>query len=117
MQARNFDNHFKDLFENTSDLIHFLSIDGKIEVVNPSWLKTLEYQMYEVVGRSIFDFLHPDFSNAYKACRDEAISNKTTCDVEVVFVTKHGKTIIGEGQIGCSYNKDSLFCFGNAINY
>jgi len=58
MAKLNFDVHFKDLFENTSDLIHFLNIDGTIERVNPAWLKTLGYQKEDVEGRNIYEFIH-----------------------------------------------------------
>lgn len=99
-----FDNHFKDLFENTSDLIHFLTLDGKIQIVNPAWLKTLQYQQEEVVGRSIYDFLHPDYINEYKRLRTEAISNLKSVELITSLITKNGKQVICEGQIGCLYN-------------
>ncbi|MEJ7673405.1 MAG: PAS domain-containing protein [Chitinophagaceae bacterium] len=37
-------------------------MEGNIEFVNPAWLKTLGYELYEVVGRSIYDFIHPNFA-------------------------------------------------------
>jgi PAS domain S-box-containing protein len=103
MSDINFDNHFRDLFENTSDLIHFLNIDGIIEIVNPAWLKTLEYEFNDVVGRSIYDFIHPDYTAAYKVTRADVIANNKIKEVETAFITQHNKIIIGEGQLGCSY--------------
>ena len=106
MHYSRFDNHFKDLFENTSDLIHFLTIDANIELVNPAWLKTLGYELYEVIGRSIYDFIRPDFIAVYKEHRAKAINDQTIEEVETAFATKNGETIIGLGQIGCSYMHD-----------
>jgi PAS domain S-box-containing protein len=106
MPKLNFDNHFKDLFENTSDLIHFLSINGTIELVNPAWLNTLEYQLDEVVGKSIYDFIHPPCIEEYRALREKAISTKGKSDIVTTFVTRSKKEVVGEGQIGCSYNDD-----------
>jgi len=103
-----FDSHFRDLFENTSDLIHFLTLEGKIELVNPAWLKALGYELNEVTGRSIFDFIHPDYLKTYKSCREEAISNKKICDIDTAFISKQGLTILAEGQIGCFYKNSKV---------
>lgn len=108
MPSLSFDTHFKDLFENTSDLIHFLTIEGKIELVNPAWLKTLEYELSEVLGRSIYDFIYPENIEEYKARREEAILNRSSVLLETAFKTKQRQLIIGEGQIGCSYTKEGV---------
>lgn len=108
MSALNFDNHFKDLFENTSDLIHFLSVKGNIELVNPAWLATLGYEKHEVTGKLIFDFIHPAYVEGYIRCRNNVIARKEICDIETAFVSKDGRTIIGEGQIGCSFDNDQV---------
>lgn len=100
-----FDNHFKDLFENTSDLIHFLSIEGNIEFVNPAWLTTLGYQLHEVAGKSIYEFLHKPCIEEYKSIRNTAITGKKRIELITTFITKNGEEVVGEGQIGCSYNE------------
>ena len=106
MDGLRFDNHFKDLFDNTSDLVHFLTIEGNIELVNPSWLNTLGFELHEVVGRSIYDFIHPPCREEYKAIRKKAIDEKVKADLLTTFMTKHGKEVVGEGQIGCAYDID-----------
>ncbi len=103
MSDTNLDNHFRDLFENTSDLIYFLNVDGSIILVNPAWLITLGYESYEVIGRSIYDFVHTDYIDKYKTVRRDVITNNKIKDVELAFITRHNKIIVGEGQIGCSY--------------
>ncbi|MDQ6756328.1 MAG: PAS domain S-box protein [Bacteroidota bacterium] len=106
MPSISFNDHFKDLFENTSDLIHFLTLDGNIELVNPAWLKTLDYELHEVVGRSIYEFIHEPCIKEYKEARTIAIANNYGIELVTTLVTKKGEPVIGEGQIGCSYNKD-----------
>ena len=106
MPKLSFDNHFKDLFENTSDLIHYLTIEGKIELVNPAWLKTLDYELSEVIGRSIYDFIHAPCIKEYKEKRTIAIENNTAVEVTTTLITKHGEEVVGEGQIGYAYNND-----------
>lgn len=99
----NFDNHFRDLFENTHDLIYFLKIDGEIELVNPAWLSTLKYELHQVVGKNIYDFIHSDYKEKYRRNRADVIENNKVKSVEVAFVTSENELVIGEGQVGCSY--------------
>ena len=106
MSNLNFDTHFKDLFENTSDLIHFLNIDGEIELVNTSWLKTLGYENQEVSGRSIFDFIHGPCIEEYKSIRNAAIVTKESNELVTTFMTKEGKEVVVEGQISCFNTND-----------
>ncbi|MEO6583474.1 MAG: PAS domain S-box protein [Ferruginibacter sp.] len=106
MPTPNFDNHFKDLFENTNDLIHFLNIEGNIELVNPAWLTTLGYEFNEVVGRSIYDFIHQPCREEYKATRKKVIDEKVKADLVTTFITKHSKEVVGEGQISYAYDLD-----------
>ncbi|CAN5167584.1 hypothetical protein BH20BAC1_BH20BAC1_14420 [soil metagenome] len=108
MSDMDLDNHFRDLFENTSDLIYFLNIDGTIKLVNPAWLTTLGYELGEVTGRSIFDFVHQDYIDSYKAIRRDVIANNEIKDFELAFLTRQNKTVVGEGQVRCSYRNAEL---------
>ncbi|MES2432062.1 MAG: PAS domain S-box protein [Bacteroidota bacterium] len=106
MPKINFDIHFKDLFDNTSDLIYFLSIEGNIELVNPTWLKTLGYEAEEVEGKVIFDFIHPPCVNEYREARETAITTKQSIELVTTFISKDGKEVVLEGQIGCFFTND-----------
>ncbi len=103
MTDTNLDNHFRDLFENTSDLMYFLNIDGSVILANPAWRTTLGYDSDEIIGRSIYDFIHPGYLEVYKTARKDVINNNKIKEVEIAFVTRQNKIIIGEGQLGCSY--------------
>jgi two-component system, LuxR family, sensor kinase FixL len=102
MRSLNFRSHYKDLFENTSDLIHFATLEGDIEIVNPAWLKSLEYEAYEVVGRPIFDFIHPEYVADFRSCRQNTIRHIESEMIETAFITKTGKQIVVEGRLGVS---------------
>lgn len=113
MRSLNFDQHFKDLFDNTSDLIHFVDIDGKILKVNPAWLNTLEYKMEDIVNRSIYDFVCPAHIDHYKIYRDLVITKSGVADIEFEFIAKGGSRVIVEGQIGCVYdNEEPIYTRG-----
>lgn len=105
MKSLNFDVHFKDLFDSTSDLIHFVDIEGKILKTNPAWLKTLEYGIEEVLNQNIFSFISPASHQLFKTYRDLVISKSGVADIEFEFVTKSGSRVIVEGQVGCVYDQ------------
>ena len=102
MASISFDDHFKDLFDNINDLIHFLKIDGTIELVNPAWLNTLGYTLDEVTGKSIFSFIHPDHIDDYKLIRDRTMLYQKSNEIKTIFLAKDGSHVFLQGQLGCS---------------
>ncbi len=108
MSARSFDNHFKDLFENTSDLIHFLDCDGNIQLVNPTWLQTLGYLFQEVSGKNICEFIHPPCIEEYIEVRRKALKNQEIVELVTTLLNKDGNEVIVEGQIGGAYDSGNL---------
>ena len=51
---------FERVFTLVSDLVVATRRDGTILLANPAWEETLGWTVEEVVGRSVFDFIHPD---------------------------------------------------------
>lgn len=51
---------FKDLVENTLDIILMVGPDGCIRSISPSNRQLMGYKPEKIAGRSIFDFVHPD---------------------------------------------------------
>jgi PAS domain S-box-containing protein len=52
--------HFRSLIENAPDLITILDDRGTNRYESPSVYRTLGYAPQELVGRSVFDLVHPD---------------------------------------------------------
>jgi PAS domain S-box-containing protein len=52
--------HFQHLIENALDIITVLNYDGTIRYESPSLERILGYTPEELIGRSAFDFIHPD---------------------------------------------------------
>lgn len=99
----NIEQRFRDLFENTSDLIHFLSLEGTIQLVNNAWLNTLGYTFDEVKDTSIYHYIHPDSRDNYYNYRERIIAERKTWEIETTFITKAGNKVNIEGHIGCHY--------------
>lgn len=52
--------HFRALIENASDVITILDHSGTIRYASPSVARVLGYGVDGLVGRNVFDFVHPD---------------------------------------------------------
>ena len=48
------------LWQLTRDLMLRCTFDGMITAVNPAWTEILDWREDELVGASLFDFVHPD---------------------------------------------------------
>jgi PAS domain S-box-containing protein len=51
---------FRALIENSADVIALLNAEGVILYESPAVMRVLGYQPSEMIGRSSFEFLHPD---------------------------------------------------------
>ena len=52
--------YFRPLIENTSDVIAIVDATGIIRFASPSIKRVLGYDPHQVIGRSIFEFVHPE---------------------------------------------------------
>jgi PAS domain S-box-containing protein len=52
--------YFRALIENSADIITILDTDGTIRYESPSVKRTLGYEPSELIGRNVFEFVHPD---------------------------------------------------------
>jgi PAS domain S-box-containing protein len=94
--------HFRMLIENTSDVITVLSAEGMIRYESPSLERVLGHRPEELVGRSVFEYLHPDDVAAARAAMQRAMASPgvTTSPLEVRFRTGAGtwKTVEAIGK-------------------
>jgi PAS domain S-box-containing protein/putative nucleotidyltransferase with HDIG domain len=85
---------FRDLVENTTDLVQTITLDGRFLYVNPAWLKTLGYKQKELENLSLRDIIHPDSLNN-KALKTLMAGQKTFRG-EAELITRGRKQIIVE---------------------
>jgi len=96
---------YKDLFENSTDLIQSVDPTGKFIYVNPSWLDTLGYTREEARNLTFMNIVHPDFQNHFKNIFKGLISGKIYKNEEVQFVSKTGKIIKVAGNLNCKFDE------------
>ena len=101
---------YRDIFDNTSDLIQCLGPDGRFLYTNRAWRETLGYSEEEVRSLTLDDVLHPD-------CRQHCLqrfrqlkAGESVPHVEFKFVTRSGATVHLRGECG------SLIKDGKAVS-
>lgn len=90
----------RDLFENASDLIFVIYVDGTFAYVNQKFLKALGYSETELRNLHLSDVVHPDYLDAFWKSQDLLLS-KPELTIESVLVCKDGTLIDIEGTLNC----------------
>ncbi|MDA0768706.1 MAG: GAF domain-containing protein [Chloroflexi bacterium] len=94
---------YRDLFENVSDLIQSVTLDGKFLYVNQAWRDTLGYAEDELESLDFLEIIHADHR---EHCRDLLLSlldGEPQINLEADFVTKSGQIISIEGRSSCQF--------------
>jgi len=94
---------YREFFENASDLLQSMTIQGKLLHVNQAWLDTLGYQKDESLHLSLEDLVHPSsFAACWKSFQD-VLADESIGKLEAIFVTKNGEEITVEGSLSCQW--------------
>ena len=94
---------YRDLFENSNDLIQSVNPYGRFLYINRAWQETLGYSEANLEKISVFDIVHPDFK---MRCRDvfyRVMSSGDFEQLQAAFITKDGRTIFLEGNLNCKF--------------
>lgn len=99
---------YRDLIDNSSDLIQIIDYSGNFKYVNRAWKKTLKYSEKDLESITVFDLIHPE---SMQHCMDlfAAIEHKTETPRNRILyslVAKDGEVIIVEGSINTTYDKE-----------
>jgi len=102
-EIREREERYRDLFENATDLIQSVDIDGHLLYVNEAWRETLGYSEEDVSNLSLWDIIHPDSIPKCREIFQKVISGEPVDNIETVFVTKGGENITVEGNANCRF--------------
>lgn len=111
---RESEEQYRDLFENASDLIQSVNINGDFEYVNSAWLGELGYDSGEVGQLKFVDIVAPDELDHCMTLFQEIVNGKQFENVETKFVAKDGRLIHVEGSVGARL-KDGQFYASRGI--
>lgn len=94
---------FRDILDNSPDLIQNISPEGKFLYVNPAWKKILEYDDEDVKNLYFSDILAP---KAKKQCLEKfknVLQGKDISEIETEFVAKSGWIVSVTGSVSCKF--------------
>jgi len=104
-EIRESEERYHDLFENATDLIQSVNMDGRFLYVNEAWRKTLGYSEEDISNLSLWDIIHPDYIPKYREIFQKVISGEPVDNIETLFITKDGENIIVEGNTNCRFEE------------
>jgi len=102
-ELRESEERFRDLFENSSDLIQSVAPDGSYLYTNPAWKKTMGYTDEELEGLNMMDIIHPDSLEHCMQIFMKVMSGEQEREIEATFLTKDGETVLVEGNASCRF--------------
>ena len=92
---------YRDLFENTREMIQSVAPDGSINYVNDAWKETLGYDDEDIAALNFFDVIHPDDIPKCQALFEKVMKGEPLDHIDVRFLTKDGRAIFVEGSSSC----------------
>ena len=99
---------YRDLLDNTNDLIQSLTPDGRFRYVNTGWKKALGYSDVEISVLRVFDIIHPDCLQDFRMLFQKIKSGEEIGPVNTTFVSKNGSKIIVEGNVTSKFANGEL---------
>ena len=97
---------YKDLFENSSDLIQIVHPTGNFLYVNRAWRETFGYCEEEIATMSIFDLIAADCQGHCQTTFQQIISDPKLHYIDTVFIAKDGRQVIIEGNAICNFENE-----------
>jgi diguanylate cyclase (GGDEF)-like protein/PAS domain S-box-containing protein len=97
---RSSEERYRDIFDNTSDLIQCVSPDGSFIYTNRTWRETLKYTEEEAASLNLLDVLHPDSKICCKERFERLLNGETLTCITFKFLTKSGETVYLAGDCG-----------------
>lgn len=98
---------YSELFNNSTDLIHSIDMDGKFIYVNKTWLKKLKYTEEDLKSLNLFDIIHPASQDHYMNLINEVKNNQVGESEFVSYkvISKDHQIITLEG--GITFTKEN----------
>jgi PAS domain S-box-containing protein len=94
---------FRDLLENSYDIIQSVAPDGSFIFVNRAWVETFGYTEEEVPNLDVVNLIHPECLPDFQDLFSRMIAGESVQDIQITFVAKDGKPILVEGSTNPRY--------------
>ncbi len=97
-ELRRSEERYRDLFENTTDLIQSVDMEGNFIYVNEAWKNALGYSEEEIGLLSLNDIVKEEEIPHCQEVFREVKEGKDQKNIQTVFVTKNGQELEVEGN-------------------
>ena len=94
---------YRELFENTTDLIQLVAPNGQLLFVNRAWRETFGYSEEEISGLSLFQLISPDCQDHCINTFQKVLQEPKINYIDTVFTAKDGQKISVEGNAICKF--------------
>jgi len=95
------ENKYRDLLDNTNELIQSVTPDGHFRYVNHGWKQALGYSDEEIADLSIYDIVHPDYLENYMTIFRKIKCGEDVGQINTAFISKNGSKVVVEGNMNC----------------
>lgn len=97
---------YRDLIDNSSDLIQIVDGEGKLTYVNQAWKRTLKYTEKDLEDLKIIDVVHPEsIDDGLKLFESIVLKTDFSEDRTLfTFMAKDGRNILVEGTVNAKYD-------------
>lgn len=100
---RESEERYRELFENTTDLIQLVAPDGQLLYVNRAWRETFGYSKEEIADLTIFQLISPSCQDHCESVFQEVISEPKINYIDTIFTSKDGRNVSIEGNAICKF--------------
>ena len=90
---------YKDLFENSLELIQSFDETGKLLFCNNLWHEKLEYSEEDIKSLNLFDIIADEYKEHCGLLFQAVMKGESVKNVEVEFVSKSGRKLMLEGNV------------------
>ncbi len=90
---------YRDLFENSLEIIQSFDQNGKLHFCNRTWHEKLEYTHEDLENITLFDIIADEYKPHCQLLFQEVMQGKRITEVQVEFISKSGKRIWVEGNV------------------
>ncbi len=102
------ENKYRDLLDNTNELIQSVTPDGRFRYVNNGWKQALGYSDEEIADLSVFDVIHPDYLVNYRMIFEKIEAGEDIGQMKTAFISKKGNKVVVEGNVTCKFSDGEL---------
>ena len=90
---------YRDLFENSLEIIQSFGPDGRLIFCNKRWFETLEYAQEDIKNMYLFDIISEKDQAHCQKLFGRVLAGESIQNIEVTFVGKTGKTVELNGNV------------------